>query len=263
MHVEADIYADGHDELAALLLYRRQEETAWQETPMRFLVNDRWAGSFVAAETGSYIFTITAWVDRFQTWRRDLKKRLRADKKTWQYHLTIGDKLMSEVRRRASRADKPVIKTWLDTLKSATATGRKKIDLVLSEEVGSLMAKYADRQYAATYPKELAVRVERERAGCSAWYEMFPHSVSAVPGQHGTFRDCEARLPYIAAMGFDVLYLPPIHPVGQTNRKGKNNAVTAKPGDPGTPWAIGAEEGGHKAINPRAGHAGGFPAPGR
>lgn len=253
VNVEADIYADGHDELAVRLLYRRQEETAWQETPMRFLVNDRWAGSFVAGETGSYVFTITAWVDRFQTWRRQLKKRLVAGQKDLSINLLIGVKMISEVRQRASRTDKQTFKTWLDTLGAATVNEDEKINLAMSEEVGKLMEKYADRQYAVTYPRELAVQVEREKAGCSAWYEMFPHSASAVPGKHGTFQDCEARLPYIAAMGFDVLYLPPIHPVGQTNRKGKNNVVTAKPGDPGTPWAIGAAEGGHKAVNPLLG----------
>jgi starch synthase (maltosyl-transferring) len=253
VNVEADIYADGHDELAARLLYRRREDTAWQETPLRFLVNDRWAGSFVAGDTGDYIFTITAWVDRFKTWRRDLKKRFMAGEKDLPVHLLIGANMISEVRQRASRADKQLLKTWLDSLNSAIVSDEDKVNLAVSEGVSHLMEKYADRQYAVTYPKELILQVEREKAACSAWYEMFPHSASVTPGIHGTFRDCEARLPYIAAMGFDVLYLPPIHPVGQTNRKGKNNSVTAKDGDPGTPWAIGSAEGGHKAVNPELG----------
>ncbi len=179
VEVEADIYADGHDTLAARLLYRRESESGWTETPMRHLGNDRWQGSFLAQETGDYVFTITAWVER-------------------------------------PEAKRP-------------------------------------RQYAVTYPRELVVAVARERAGCGAWYEMFPRSTSPIAGRHGTFKDCEARLPHIAEMGFDVLYFPPIHPVGRTNRKGKNNAVAAGPDDPGTPWAIGSEEGGHKAFNPQLG----------
>jgi starch synthase (maltosyl-transferring) len=168
--VEADIYADGHDNLGASLLYHRNNETNWNEAPMRLLGNDRWHGSFRVEKTGDYIFTIRAWVESIPP------------------------------------------------------------------------------QYAITYPRELTVTVGREKTGCSAWYEMFPRSASPT-GRHGTFKDCEERLPYIAAMGFDVLYLPPIHPIGKTGRKGKNNTLPARADDPGTPWAIGAKEGGHKAIN--------------
>ncbi len=253
VNVEADIYADGHDTLSVHLLYRRKEETDWIETPMQFLVNDRWRGSFLARETGSYVFTITAWVDRFQSWRRDLKKRVVAEQKDLSINLTIGAQLISEAGQRASRTDGQTFNTWLDTLNSNVVSQKKKVKLAMSDEVGKLMEKYSDRQYAVTYPRELVVLVDREKAGFSTWYEMFPHSASLKPEQHGTFKDCEARLPYIAEMGFDVLYLPPIHPVGHTNRKGKNNTIPAKPGDPGTPWAIGSEEGGHKAINPRLG----------
>jgi starch synthase (maltosyl-transferring) len=251
--VEADVYADGHDEISVYLLYRRQVETAWQETPMQFLVNDRWRGSFIAGETGSYVFTITAWVDRFKTWRRDMKKRVLAGQKDLGVHLASGARIISEAVPRASRADRKTIKPWLDTLNSAKVSQENKVSLALSSEVSELMGKYTDRRFAVTYPEELIVRVDRQKAGFGAWYEMFPHSASAVPGQHGTFQDCEARLPYIAGMGFDVLYLPPIHPVGHTNRKGENNTLPAKPSDPGTPWAIGSAEGGHKAVNPRLG----------
>ncbi|MFA5308877.1 MAG: alpha-1,4-glucan--maltose-1-phosphate maltosyltransferase [Dehalococcoidales bacterium] len=253
VNVEADIYADGHDVLSARLLYRRGEETGWRETPMRLLVNDRWAGSFAAAEIGDYIFTITAWVDCFKTWRRDLKKRLLAADKDLMVHFRSGIEMITEVRRCASKNNKHGLKTLLDTLNSPTVSDEEKIDLAMSDEITELMEKCTDRRNPATYAKELTVRVEREKAGFSAWYEMFPRSVSPAPGKHGTFRDCEARLPYIAEMGFDVLYLPPIHPVGVTSRKGKNNAVAANNGDPGTPWAIGAAEGGHKAVNPELG----------
>jgi starch synthase (maltosyl-transferring) len=253
VNVEADIYADGHDTLSARLLYRRKNETSWTETPMRHLVNNRWQGSFTAEKTGSYVFTITAWVDRFQSWRRDFIKRVDAGQKNLALNLIIGAQLITEASQRASGQDRQKFAECIDTLKSDRVSQNKKVKLALSDEISLLMQKYDDRQYAITYPRELVVMVDRGKAGCSAWYEMFPHSTSPVPGQHGTFKDCEARLPYIAEMGFDVLYLPPIHPVGKTNRKGKNNAVTGGPGDPGTPWAIGSEEGGHKAINPQLG----------
>lgn len=253
VNVEADIYADGHDILSVLLLYRRKEATDWLETPMRLLVNDRWRGAFIARETGSYVFTIKAWVDRFQSWCQDLKKRVTAGQKDLAMSILSGTKLISGARQHASGADRQTFNTWLETLKSGSISQKKKVKLALSDEVGKLMGKYSDHPFAVTYPRELEVTVEREKAGFGTWYEMFPHSASSVPGQYGTFQDCEARLPYIAGMGFDVLYLPPIHPIGHTNRKSRNNTLPARPGDPGTPWAIGAEEGGHKAINPQLG----------
>jgi starch synthase (maltosyl-transferring) len=251
--VEADIYADGHDALAARLLYRREGEPDWTETPMRHLVNDRWHGSFLAEEAGSYVFTITAWVDRFRTWCRDFRKRVDAGQTDLDTHLSAGAQLLTELTRRAKTADRRLLAGCIETLRSPQVSPDKKIETALGEPVGRLAKAYDSRLYAVTYPKELIVSVDRERAGCGAWYEMFPRSASPVPGRHGTFKDCGARLPYIAEMGFDVLYLPPIHPVGATNRKGKNNTVKAKPGDPGTPWAIGSVEGGHKAVNPRLG----------
>ncbi len=253
VYIEADIYADGHDTLSARLLYRREADTDWTETPMRLLVNDRWRGSFMPLETGRYLYTILAWVDRFQTWRQDLKKRITAKQEDLALNLIIGTRLISEVEKRASGIDEQKLSEWLDTLNSEQVDQKGKVKLSMSDKVSRLMDKYADRPSAVTYPKELAVAVERKEAGFSAWYEMFPRSASGEPGRHGTFKDCEARLPYIAGMGFDVLYFPPIHPIGKTSRKGKNNAVTAGPDDPGTPWAIGVAGGGHKAINPQLG----------
>jgi starch synthase (maltosyl-transferring) len=252
--VEADIYADGHDTLQARLLYRRAGDEKWAETPLRHLGNDRWLGSFPAAETGGYAFNVTAWVDPFQTWRDDLRKRADAAQEDLAVHFVTGAGLMSEAGRRASGRDAGAIASWVDILQSANFSRARKTSLALSDEVNALMEKYAPRQGAVTCPRELPVLVERERAGYGAWYEMFSRSASPEAGRHGTFQDCAARLPYIAEMGFDVLYLPPIHPVGHTCRKGKNNAVTSLPTDPGTPWAIGAAEGGHKDINPELGN---------
>jgi starch synthase (maltosyl-transferring) len=253
VYVEADVYSDGHDTLSVLLLYRRKGSKSWRETPMRFLVNDRWGGSFPAENTGTYIFTITAWVDRFLTWREDLKKRIAAGQHDLSVQFLVGSGLVSEIKSRVWRGDQQAVNSFADKLESDSIDTETKIQLAFSSDLSTLMDKYADRESATTYCRELEVYVDREKAGFSAWYEMFPHSASSVPGKHGTFKDCETRLPYIANMGFDVLYLPPIHPVGITNRKGKNNSITATPDDPGTPWAIGSAEGGHKAVNPELG----------
>jgi starch synthase (maltosyl-transferring) len=251
VEVEADIFADGHDAISARLLYRREGEPEWAEAPMEFITNDRWRGSFPVSQIGRYRYTLTAWVDRFQSWRQDFQKRVEASQEDIDLNLLVGADIIAGVG--ASKADSQQLREWAETLRSAEVSQKERIELALSEEVAGLMDKYPDRCFAITYPGELEIVVDREKALFSAWYEMFPRSCSAQPGKHGTFRDCEARLPYVAEMGFDVLYLPPVHPIGRTLRKGKNNAVEAAPGDPGTPWAIGAGEGGHKAVNPQLG----------
>ena len=253
VNVEADIYADGHDTLSARLLYRRDNEKDWKEAPMRHLINDRWQGAFIAAKAGNYIFTITAWVDRFQSWCQDLKKRNYAGQEDISVYLMMGSRLIIEASQRATEPDRRKLIEYAERLKSDRLSQEKKVELALSDEIKLFMEKHDDRQDAATYSRELTVLAEREKAIYGAWYEMFPHSASGQPKKYGSFKDCENRLPYVASMGFDVLYFPPIHPVGKTNRKGKNNAVTCQPGDPGTPWAIGSEDGGHKAINPLLG----------
>ena len=251
--VEADIFADGHESLSACLLHRCEDEPNWTETPMEFLVNDRWRGFFVAEKIGCYRYTIIAWVDKFKSWRQDLSKRAEARQRDIGVNLLVGANIIANAQPRASSRDSKLIAEWMGTLQSKQVTQKEKIKLALSDTVSRIMERYADRRFAVTYPKELVVTVDREKARFSSWYEMFPRSCAPKPNRHGTFRDCEARLPYIAEMGFDVLYLPPIHPIGHTNRKGKNNALTAAPDDPGTPWAIGSEEGGYKAIHPQLG----------
>ena len=251
--VEADIFADGHDALSALLLYRKEDDSQWTEVPMEFLVNDRWRGSFVVTELGHYLYTLMAWVDWFKSWQQDLAKRVEAGQEDMSVNLLVGAQLVSEVSQRASDPDSQRMQDWAKTLQSTHVDQKDRAQLALSNEVARLMDRYSDRQFAATYPKELLVVVDREKARFSTWYEMFPRSCAPEPGRHGTFSDCEARLPYITEMGFDVLYFPPIHPVGQTNRKGKNNVPEANPDDPGTPWAIGSKEGGHKSVDPRLG----------
>jgi len=250
--LEADIFADGHDSISALLLYRKEDNPEWVETPMEPLVNDRWCGSFVVAELGRYRYTILAWVDQFKSWQQDLANKFQAGQEI-SIELVIGAQLIAEASQRAPKSARQKIGEWASTLQSKQIAEQAKIQLALSEELPEFMDKYPDRRFATTYPKELVVVVDREKARFSTWYEMFPRSCAPESGRHGTFKDCEARLPYIAAMGFDVLYFPPIHPIGHTHRKGRNNTPVANQGDPGTPWAIGSEEGGHKSIHPQLG----------
>lgn len=250
--VEADIFADGHDVLSALLLYRKERDPNWIETPMEFLVNDRWRGTFVVNEMGRYQYTFTTWVDRFKTWRQNLIKKVDADQDV-SVEFLEGAQLIEEGSQRAAKRDVKMMRDWSEHLRSTEVSASAKAKLALSKKVMTAMNKYSDRQFATTYPRELLVVADRAKARFSSWYEMFPRSCAPKPGRHGTFKDCEKRLTYISEMGFDVLYLPPIHPIGQTNRKGKNNVTTSKPNDPGTPWAIGSEEGGHKAVHPQLG----------
>jgi starch synthase (maltosyl-transferring) len=247
--VEADIFTDGHDVLHCVLLYRAASESSWSEVSMTFLTNDRWRGSFTVADVGEYRYTVQAWVDRFKTWQRDMEKRIAAGQNVT-VDLLIGAELVEAATRRASGEVVAVLRSYADTLRAGGAEAGRQ---ALSPDLAKLMSAYADRQFATTYERELPVTVDRERACFSAWYELFPRSYGSAPGQHGTFKELEAHLPYVASMGFDVLYLPPVHPIGRTFRKGKNNSVTSEPGDPGSPWAIGAAEGGHKSIHPQLG----------
>ena len=250
--VEADIFTDGHDALSAVLLYRRESQPQWTKVPMEVLVNDRWRGSFRVTELGRYRYTLIAWADHFKTWRRDLAKKAEAGQDVL-VDLLVGARLIEEAGRRASKEEGQILRKWAEDLRADAEPQSARIRLALSAEVAALMEKHPDSRFATTYEKELAVVVDREKARFSSWYEMFPRSCVSEPGRHGTLKDCEARLPYIASMGFDVLYFPPIHPIGRTHRKGKNGVPSGTPTDPGSPWGIGSQEGGHKAIHPQLG----------
>jgi len=216
---------------------------------MESLDNDRWRATFEVTEIGTYLYTLQAWVDRFESWRQGLAKKLQA-RQDVAIDLLIGAGLVEEIANRAPPTDKKQLGNFISILRSKQPDAR---ETALLPELAALMAKYSDRRWAVTYEKELRVNVDREKARFSTWYEMFPRSCASEPGVHGTLRDCEQQLPYVASMGFDVLYLPPIHPIGRSFRKGKNNEVNAGPEDVGSPWAIGAKEGGHKAIHPQLG----------
>ncbi len=247
--VEADAYTDGHDAISLVLLYRHDGEETWSETPMTPLVNDRWRGEFQVYELGRVCYTLVGWVDRFKTWTRDLRKRLDAGQDV-QVDLLIGVQIIEESATRAPEID---ARPMLAVASALRDNEQGAAERVFSPELTWLMDRYAVRHFEIRYDRELRVTVDPAIARFSTWYELFPRSASPEFGRHGTFRDVVAQLPEIAAMGFDVLYLPPIHPIGRSFRKGPNNTTTAEPGDPGSPWAIGAEEGGHKDTLPELG----------
>ena len=247
--VEADILADGHDALSCVLLYRKEGDATWSEVAMEALGNDRWQASFTVKELGRYHYTVQGWVDRFKTWSRDLTKRVEAGQDI-SLDLLIGAELVESARQQADQLDA----TWLSTYAEGLHSGGEEATRhALSPELARLMSIYGKRYFITRYDRELEVIVDRELARFGAWYELFPRSCSPIPGQHGTFKDVEACLPYVASMGFDVLYLPPIHPIGTSFRKGRNNTTVVEPDDPGSPWAIGSALGGHKAIHPQLG----------
>jgi starch synthase (maltosyl-transferring) len=244
VEVWADIFRDGHAVLAAELLWRAEASDRWSRTPMRLQENDRWTAIFTPTSAGRYCYAIEAWTDAFGTWRRDLlvKRQAGLDVKL---EIAEGRNLLAALRP-PEAAHARLIRELCRTPVSADDPA-----LLLSDELAAAATKglQADLTRSADYP----LVVDRPIARAGAWYEMMPRSQGRLPGRHGTFDDCIARLPEIAALGFDVLYLPPIHPIGGTNRKGRNNALTAATGDPGSPYAIGSSEGGHDAVHPELG----------
>jgi starch synthase (maltosyl-transferring) len=250
--VRADLFADGHDIVRGIMRYRHERHENWIETPLQLVTNDRWQASFDVTELGQYRYGVMGWVDQFATWQRDMRKRLAAQRDVT-VDVLIGKRLVEEAAHRASGELSQRLKDIQAALSAAQDRVGTQLDLLLGEEAADVMATCADRRLATTYDRELAAVVDRPRARFGAWYEMFPRSVVSDEQPHGTFKDCEARLSYIADMGFDILYLPPIHPIGKTHRKGRNNNPQGDSDSVGSPWAIGSSEGGHTAIHPQLG----------
>lgn len=244
--VEADIFADGHDSLAAVLKFRAEENSEWNETPMFFLKNDRWRGEFVVATLEKYFYTIEAWVDPFKSWQKNLQKKIEAGQNV-SIELQMGAKLIESAAQRAAARDAENLLERANEFKTGkSATGESVEKRAFDEDLTGMMSHYSARPFSSRYEKELPVIVDLERAQFGAWYELFPRSF-------GGLKACEEQLPRIARMGFDILYLPPVHPIGKQFRKGKNNNMDCEPDEPGSPWAIGSNEGGHKAIHPELG----------
>ena len=249
--VEADVFADSHDEVSADLLYRGERSPDWRRAPMTRLGNDRFRGQFTVREPGRFRYTVEGWIDRLATWRAAMAKR---DAAAADFHVDclIGADLIESLASQAAPADAAQLHAWAGRLRAEPDPVQAQ-EIALSDEMYLIAQRNPCRRFAARYGAELALIVDRAKAGFSSWYELFPRSCTSDASRHGTLRDCEARLPEIAAMGFDVLYLPPIHPIGTTFRKGPNNRLPAKAGDVGSPWAIGSAEGGHTAIHPQLG----------
>jgi starch synthase (maltosyl-transferring) len=247
--VWADLFRDGHDKLRAVVRYAADGQE-WRETPLVHFDNDRWIGRFPLDAVGRWRYTIEAWTDHFESWRDEVEKK-RADGQDIALELVEGRALLAAALPHAEADDAALLRAILRQFDEADASRRT--ELMLSAELRARMAHAAPREDAQRYPRELEITVDRERARFAAWYEMFPRSQGRVPGRGATFDDCIARLPEIAELGFDVVYLVPIHPIGHVNRKGRDNAVEAQPGDPGSPYAIGSAEGGHRAIDPGLG----------
>jgi starch synthase (maltosyl-transferring) len=251
--VEADVFADGHDELACELRWRHQDDRRWSSAPMRSVGNDRWQGEFRAERLGTYEYSVHAVIDRYSSWVRDLRARIDAGQAI-DLELLVGAVLLEELAEDAQRADQSLMIEVAEQLRK-TEVSWEPVRVLELASVPELLAaaRRGPIKIESVSSAVLRVGIDRERARFSSWYEMFPRSTSTEPGRHGTLRDAASLLPYVAELGFDVLYLPPIHPIGRTNRKGPDGAPVASIGDPGSPWAIGAAEGGHCAVHPELG----------
>ena len=250
--VEADIFKDGHDVVAAVLKWRVADKRAWRETPMIFVDNDRWRGVCTLYDQAIYEYTVEAWTDTFRSWQQEFAKKFEGGISDLRSEALEGAAIVKAAASRArDQADSARLHEFAEHI--VTGANSQIYAIAQSGELEVLMATYPDRADATQYEPTPHVVVDRAAALFGAWYEFFPRSAEGR-GDHGsTFRDCLPRVDDAKAMGFDVLYFPPIHPIGGTNRKGRNNAVTCEPGDPGVPWAIGSEAGGHKAVEPSLG----------
>lgn len=253
VRVEADIFKDGHDEIAAQVLFRPKGQDEWRRIPLVYSFDpDRWHAEFRVDRLGLWEYTVEAWPDRYGTWVRDLRKRLGAGQDV---SVPLADASVM-LKKCAEHRPTEQARRLLDAAKKLVDPALRideRIAYAQTDEVIALAAGPLVPADCVRSERVLQVRVERELAKFSAWYELFPRSQSKVPGRHGTFADVEERLPELAALGFDVIYLPPIHPIGETHRKGRNNARQAQPGDVGSPWAIGSAQGGHTAVHPELG----------
>jgi starch synthase (maltosyl-transferring) len=245
--VTANIFGDGHDHIRAEILFKKAGAAKWIQVPLQPTFNDEWSGSFKVEETGVYVFTIRGWIDHFETWYDGFKKKAAA-KVDVKVELQEGAIFL---RQLAGKTNKELSKL-ADRFENPD-NYYENIDYIGGEEFAAVVHAYPLRENETVYKAEAEVLVEHKKANFSSWYEFFPRSASLEEGKHGTFKDCIKLLPRVAAMGFDVLYFPPIHPIGKINRKGKNNNVRSIEGEPGSPWAIGSDEGGHKSILPALG----------
>jgi starch synthase (maltosyl-transferring) len=253
--VGADVFREGHDKTAAVVRFRGPGDTDWAEVPLRLDSNDRWYGTFEVDRVGAWRYQVVAWTDHYATWLDGLQKKYRAGRTGLAVELEDGALLLE--RRKAPARARTDFEATAALLRSDDCDLASKVEAAGDPVLLALLERHPER-LDATFGQELPLWVDREAAQFSAWYEFFPRSEGAVvegprAPRSGTLKDAAKRLSAVAEMGFDVVYLPPVHPIGQTNRKGRNNALVAEPGDPGVPWAIGSEDGGHTAVHPDLG----------
>lgn len=256
--VEATIFRDGADIIRAEVRWQRDGEAKLQKTPMK-LVNwglDQWQGEFVSTEAGDYTFSIEAWTDVYATWVRELDRKIGAGRVDLASELAEGLALVEKIAAKAKKGDRKILDEVIKSLQPGSDP-KQALVIVSRHDVEEIAERLQPREDAQISEK-IKLNVERKKALFGSWYELFPRSQSNTPGKSGTFKEAECRLNYVRDLGFDVIYLPPIHPIGRTARKGKNNSLVPEAGDPGSPWAIGNENGGHTAVDPSLGTVGDF-----
>ena len=248
--VDANVLGDGHDIIAASVLYKHESEKKWSEARMTLIGNDEWKAAFTVEKQGYYAYKVEAWVDYALNWQHGIQRKIE-DNQHVKSELLEGIEFLKTTSKKGNDAEKK----YLDKLKEVFENEQHYQDAIkeaTSKKLHDIFTKYPEKKLANN-SKEYQIYVDRLKARFSTWYEFFPRSASEQPGVHGTFKDCERLLPKVAKMGFDTLYFPPIHPIGEVNRKGKNNTTTAYEGDVGSTWGIGSQHGGHKDINPQLG----------
>jgi len=252
VEVKADVITDGHDDVKACILYKKATDTEWSEAPMTPTgVVDRWGGKFRVTAQVPYLYTVKGWVDHFTTWQKGLKKKF-DDGQNVAVELEVGARMLEKAAKNAPETAAERILRYAHSLRNHPQISEA-VAAAISPEITQLYATHAEHANPTVFAKQLHITVEFKKSLFSSWYEFFPRSTSETPYKHGTFKDCKRVLNHVAEMGFDVVYFPPIHPIGKIHRKGKNNSLTAKPGEPGSCWAIGSDEGGHKAVLPELG----------
>ena len=251
VNVDAHVLVDGHDIIAASLMYKHEKERTWREVRMNATANDEWKGSFVVEKQGFYTYKIEGWVDYALNWQHGISRKIDDNQKVTS-ELLEGIEFLKTVAINATDIEKKYLKQ-LQGIFSTEKQYAKAIIAAVSDDLHKIFVKYPEKKLANT-SKDYTIYVDRLKARFSTWYEFFPRSSSEQEGQHGTFKDCERLLPRVAKMGFDTLYFPPVHPIGEVNRKGKNNTTEAFKGDVGSTWGIGSKDGGHKDIHPQLGN---------
>ena len=257
INVDAHVLVDGHDVVAASVLYKHENAKIWKEVRMQLIGNDEWKASFFVDKQGFFTYKIQGWVDHALNWQHGIDRKI-DDGQHVNSELLEGAELLKPIIKKANKEEKAYLETLVDWFQSEKNYD-KAIKEAVSDDLHEIFVKYPKKFHVAT-SKDFKVFVDRKKARFSTWYEFFPRSASETPGQHGTFKDCERLLPRVQNMGFDVLYLPPIHPIGEVNRKGKNNTEKAQEGDVGSTWGIGSKHGGHKDIHPELGSLNEFKA---